>query len=424
MPLKLEALNAKHGDALLLHFGPKGEPPQFVLIDGGPSGVFNPTLKDRLDELRTEGDEDAPEHARPPLSIRLMMVTHVDDDHISGILELVRFLHREATQKRPRPYAIRSLWYNSFDDLVGGAPAASPASIATLSSAFQGLPQGLSDLGENRDEAVAALATINQGRELRDLAMTPTLDLRNREFGQELVARPESGAEVKDLDGLKLTVLGPPRANVERLRKKWAKAAPMAAKGDKAAAAELARLVADPKQDGSVINLSSLIVLAEFDGRCILLTGDSRTKDILAGLEAAGKLDLADPQSRFPVDVLKVPHHGSARNARKELFERVPARHYVFSANGRDHNPDKLAIEWLVEARGRGDYTVHLTNQTDVETGSDLDAFTLLKGKEAAGLLKIRVRDKRRTSIEVDIGAEHPIHVDDRPRPASKRRKK
>ena len=131
MLFKLEALEAKHGDALLLHFAGDAGEPGLVLIDGGPMAVFN-TLKRRLDQLRPEADEHTQPHAQPRLEIRLMMVTHVDDDHIAGILELARYLRREAAEKRPLPYRIHSFWFNSFDDLVGSAAPDSSQTAAWL----------------------------------------------------------------------------------------------------------------------------------------------------------------------------------------------------------------------------------------------------------------------------------------------------
>lgn len=395
MPFKLEALDAKHGDALLLHFEKDDGEPGLVLIDGGPGMTFD-TLKRRLDQLRPEAHEDDFAHAQPLLDIRLLMVTHIDDDHIGGILQLAEYLFGEV--KRGLPYKVHSLWFNSFDVLVGSGTI-DEAETAALASAFQDFAPETADLA---GEAVADLASVKQGRDLRALAETQELDWRNREFGEDLVSRPEAGTETRDVSGLQLTVLGPPGPNVNRLRKRWAKALAKRAKSKKARAAALAELVAHPTEDSTVENLSSLIVLVEFRGRTILLTGDARTKDILAGLEAHGRLKLDDPASQFPVDVLKVPHHGSPRNARKELFERVPAHHYVISGNGGSGNPNKQTIEWLVEARGSGDYTVHLTNQTDND-GNDLEAFTLLKQKEADGVLKVQVRSPCQASIEVDL---------------------
>ena len=43
--------------------------------------------------------------------------------------------------------------------------------------------------------------------------------------------------------------------------------------------------------DRSVFNLSSIVILAEFKRKRMLLTGDARGDDILAGLRSSGLLD-------------------------------------------------------------------------------------------------------------------------------------
>src|SRR3546814_7234654 len=76
-------------------------------------------------------------------------------------------------------------------------------------------------------------------------------------------------------------------ANLRALQKDWnTKIKPLLAKEkEKAAKAEIAAYV-----DRSVYNLSSIVVLAEADGKRLLLTGDGRGDHTLSGLEEAGLL--------------------------------------------------------------------------------------------------------------------------------------
>ena len=69
----------------MLHFGSKDDP-HLILIDGGPANVYKPHLRPRLrrSAKRAELDE------QDPLPVDLLMVSHVDDDHIQGILELTK----------------------------------------------------------------------------------------------------------------------------------------------------------------------------------------------------------------------------------------------------------------------------------------------------------------------------------------------
>jgi hypothetical protein len=78
--------------------------------------------------------------------------------------------------------------------------------------------------------------------------------------------------------------------------------------------------------------LSSIAILAEYGGKRMLLPGDARGEDVLAGLKAAKLLD----NSPLHLDILKLPHHGSDRNVATEVLERgtaqvagLPAAHAV-----------------------------------------------------------------------------------------------
>src|SRR5688572_3221654 len=154
--LILEALRAKYGDALLLHFGTE-EAPQLAVIDGGPPGVYNDALKPRLEEIRKERKLAQNE----PLEIELMMVSHIDEDHIAGILQLVRKLRDLKESKKPVPWEIRRFWHNSFDDLLGN----DDVTVGSAASAMS--PASIGDMLQTKGSLI--LASVGQGRELRKL---------------------------------------------------------------------------------------------------------------------------------------------------------------------------------------------------------------------------------------------------------------
>ncbi|HEX8031613.1 MAG TPA: hypothetical protein VF491_24260, partial [Vicinamibacterales bacterium] len=83
MNFSLEVRRARKGDCLLLHYGTKADP-RLMLIDAGPSSVYKPQLRPRLDEIRKKRkltDNDS-------LPVDVVMVSHIDDDHIKGIIDL------------------------------------------------------------------------------------------------------------------------------------------------------------------------------------------------------------------------------------------------------------------------------------------------------------------------------------------------
>ena len=347
MLFTLEALNAAHGDALLLHWG-KPDKPRLAVIDGGPSGVFGKSLLPRLNQLKA---------ARSPngaLPIRLAMITHIDDDHIAGMLDWLNSMVDTVVAQEPPQWKVYTLWLNSFDDLLGNEGkelAASVGSAASAAAADKPLPANFPF--RNTDAALVA-ASVNQGRKVRDQATRLKIK-PNVEVGGKLLTAERTGGKKIDLkDGLKFTVLSPFAHRVADLREEWDK---VVKKLKKAKGAE-SQAIAAEFLDESVFNLSSIVVLAESGGKRMLLTGDARGDDVIAGLKAAKLLK----NGKCHVDLLKLPHHGSDRNVATSFFEAVTADHYVISADGKHGNPDPPTLKMLTEARGSDAYTIHLTN--------------------------------------------------------------
>jgi glyoxylase-like metal-dependent hydrolase (beta-lactamase superfamily II) len=99
--MTLEMLAAKHGDCFILRCGTPAQP-QLVLIDGGPAGVWNDSLKPRLMEIR--GERGLDDHQA--LTIDLLIISHVDDDHINGVLGLLEFIHDRVQRGEPPLFRI------------------------------------------------------------------------------------------------------------------------------------------------------------------------------------------------------------------------------------------------------------------------------------------------------------------------------
>jgi hypothetical protein len=366
---KLEAMNAKYGDCLLLHYGDG----KIVLIDAGPATVYRNVLEPRLEELRGGGNKR--------LSIRLAMVSHIDDDHIHGILDMLNKLKQAQDDNDVLKYDIVELWHNSFKDGMKVADASFPAEVAANVSP-SGIGDGIVPAGNDWSEDFRAdLASVGQGGKVRDLAKALALDV-NSDFDKLVMAKAGDYPVIDLGDGLTLQVLGPSAERLELLKKEWAKKT-AAQKADPAEVADYVEKTAS--------NLSSIVVMANFDGKRMLLTGDSRGDDVLAGLEGAG---LLAPGGTIELEVLKVPHHGSWRNLASDFFERIRPDHYVFSADGKYGNPDEPTLQALVAARGDDDYTIWLTNHVQHAD----DALAALKPGRA---FTVEVREEPARSVVV-----------------------
>lgn len=351
----LEALCAAHGDALLLHFGAEAEP-RLVIVDGGPKGVYDSVLRPRLLALR-EAHRERSGDWEAPLPIRLLMVSHIDEDHIHGVLQLTGELADSTRRRQPLPFEVVELWHNSFDDLMGQGQVQALAQAMDLGASFAAgtesasLPQALAIDRDSR----AVVASVKQGRQVRLDAEAVGIPY-NLAFEDGLIT-PQTTVAATALsagdEALKLTVIGPSKDRLERLRRAWIKFVTKLAQARDTAQQQA---IAAAYSDRSVANLSSLVVLVEHGGRRMLLTGDARGDHILEGLDAAGLLT----DGCLHVDLLKVQHHGSERGVTLEFFQRLTADHYVLSADGRDGNPDLPMLKWLSQARGNDEYVIHM----------------------------------------------------------------
>jgi hypothetical protein len=121
--------------------------------------------------------------------------------------------------------------------------------------------------------------------------------------------------------------------------------------------------------DVSVSNLASTILLFRFRGRTFLHTADSRGDLILDGLERAGMLN---EDGEATVDLMTVPHLGSARNVTVDFFRRVKASGYLFSGDGHIfHNPSIETVAALVTARGCDAYRMYFVNRDGADAVPD-----------------------------------------------------
>jgi hypothetical protein len=369
---RLEALRARHGDCLLLHFGEQ----QLVVIDGGPPGVFKQSLEPRLAAIRKQRKlADG-----KPLVIELMMVSHIDADHIAGLLELVRRLKDFKDSKEPAPWRIKRFWHNSFDDTIatglGASASVSASAPATVAAGGAAAVDAAQAFAADADVFVASKdlspASIKQGRDLARLL--PGLELDGNPPFEGLVEYRNGGnAKAVKFGDLTLTVIGPNEQNVALLRDDWAEKVVDVIKKEKDKAKATA-IVADYVDD-SPYNLSSIVMLAECQGKSMLFTGDGRGDHTLDELDKAGLLQ----SGVLKVDLLKVPHHGSSRDVELDYFQKIHAKHYVISADGKYSNPDIETLEMISKARPDDDFTIYLTYPydefTDLAVGTNIRKF-------------------------------------------------
>lgn len=318
----IEMLPAKHGDALWIEYGEGGRTRR-ILIDGGPLHAY-PALEARLAEL-PPGDQ----------RVELLVITHVDTDHIEGIVRLL------APPRAKWPLEPDDIWFNGYRQVQAGA-----------------------DLGGREGEFLSALIHRR------------AFDEWNRAFGRAAVVVPGKTAPPRvGLAGdMNLTLLSPAPGKLRAMARKWERDLGRWAldPGDLDAAWQQlveetrfhpgAELTLGPDDltallreqlkgtDASAANGSSIAFLAEYRGKSCLFLADAHMSVVCASLRRL----LPPGQECLRIDAIKMAHHGSRSNLTPELLRLVDAEHFLFSSNGdKFRHPDAQAVEALIAGARR-----------------------------------------------------------------------
>jgi len=311
--ISIELLPAAHGDAIWIEYGPPSRPHR-ILIDGGPAPTYEAGLRRRIAAL--------PEQKR---RFELMVVTHIDADHIDGALILLQ--ERAALKAR-----IGDLWFNGWAQM------------------------------SREDEASICYAPL-QGEFLGGLIeVDPELkDAWNMHFDHgAVVVRGDGPLPIVELDGgARLTLLGPLEEDLHRLRASWASAIRDFSPGD---ADEALRRLRERREyrppsgppvfalpqygdDQSVANGSSISFVFEYGDVSLLLAGDAHAPSLEASLK---RLATQQSLSRLHFDAVKLPHHGSMNNVSEAWLQRVDCERWLISTNGAVFNhPDTETAELI-----------------------------------------------------------------------------
>jgi len=311
----IEMLPANEGDTLWIEYGTN--PVRRILVDCGRKTAY----REVIGRLKQD----------PEIGFELFVLTHVDGDHIAGAVPLLGDPHFG-------PARVKDVWFNGW---------------CHLNRQTHDFGGDIPILSAKEGEYFGALL---HEREFP----------WNEAFDRKAAVIDDTGSlPYFDLDGgMKLTLLGPNWEKLDDMRDRWKSelSGPGPAPGDEEAFLEL---LADDKghlpdvlsggpldieelqtvpfdADKSEPNGSSISLLAEYDGKTVLLAGDAHAPQLASSIQ---RLLAARGQSTLKLDALKMAHHGSARNNSSELLELLDCRRYLISTNGtKHHHPDPEAL--------------------------------------------------------------------------------
>ena len=321
-------LPAKSGDCFLLETDKKR-----ILIDGGYHSTYHNELKSLL--VSTSNPE-----------IDLLIVTHIDRDHIEGVIELLK-------DKMP----IKQIWFNSYEHL--------PKKVAS---------HGLNDdevdilreytMPQIQHEGIWEHdVSAVQGETLSELITQNQVKWNTSVQGKAICI--ENIRSMCLNTNTKIVLISPTEYQLSNLaqawinelkRKKWTFVATNDVRfggameafflssittsdvqereisyNPKLSIPELAEQTASP--DKSITNASSISVLIDRMGKKLLFLADGAEEQIIPALD--------DLRTNY-FDVIKLSHHGSLKNATK-LFDNIDGEYFLISTNGIQHDHPHIA---------------------------------------------------------------------------------
>jgi len=349
--IEIKSYPAGNGDAFLVKASPS---PFAMLIDGGYASTFSEHIRTDLVELAESG-----------YALDFVVATHIDADHISGLLA---FFRENGLAQTPAIIPVREVLYNGLRSLM--APKEGEAEMRTDDLALlreirlRGFP--LEDAPNNSEQEISA----RQGSSLAQL-------LRDGGYSWNT----GTGAISVVVDGLtdfhvpqaSIKILSPNKVRLEALKKWWSSeirqmgwvgaiealddvfeflcAHEVADSGEQLLASSDSDLATAYVPDNSVTNGSSISLIVEIEGRRLLFLGDSWANDIVTALTQ---------HETTIFDAVKISHHGSERNTSLELLKLVDSPYFFISTNGDGHDhPDFSVLKAIVDRPATFRRTLH-----------------------------------------------------------------
>lgn len=353
MDLKLKIFPALNGDSFLV----VSEEGNF-LIDGGYVNTYYDFLKPTLIDLGKEGKK-----------LSLVLVTHIDKDHISGI---IRFIEEN---KNSKIITIENVWHNAFRHIQKNVE---------IDPCVREIFKFPSIAKSEFSELVNDISAI-QGSSLASLLLQYSYSWNSQFDGQAVSVDKKNNIQLSE--NSRIILLSPNLRKLDNLCRFWRKelykkglldsthttdfwddAFEFLLSEEKEVLKSQAKNISHSNDidflklkdahyvaDTSVTNGSSISFILEIDERKILFLADSHSELIEAELRKLFKDD------EFPIyfDLVKLSHHGSYSNNSPQLFDMIESHKWVFSTNRKVYNhPDLETIAQIICKKNKMERTL------------------------------------------------------------------
>ncbi|MCE5221387.1 MAG: MBL fold metallo-hydrolase [Clostridium sp.] len=329
----IKCFPASYGESFLLTISQDKEEYN-ILIDCGLVDTYKNFIKKELESIK---------------KIDLIVLTHIDDDHIGGAVEL--FKDKEIMQK----IDIGNIWFNDLYKITEGKYK---HDIVLESNEKEESNKSIFD-EEVSYESAKILANY--------ILKSKHRDVWNKD---EVVVQCEKQLykEVYPInDSIKFVLLSPKSQRINKLFEEWCDELEIESDGlvidnktmnkfynyyinsedssevfdedcciGEIQIEELAKLEFNKSNPA---NNASIAFFIEVGGKKMLFLGDSNSSDIKKSL---GKYVEDNELKKIDFDLVKLSHHGSKYNISSKFFDLFSSKKYVISTNGDRYNHPNL----------------------------------------------------------------------------------
>ncbi|MDB2155846.1 MBL fold metallo-hydrolase [Clostridium butyricum] len=300
----IKILKAEEGDCFLVKINDEAYTYN-ILIDGGTSDTYSENgLKEEVLNILKKDNE----------YIDLMILTHIHDDHIGGIIALYedREINKEELNKK-----IKEIWFNS-SKVIAEYCKTSQENIKGRDIKLQ---PNTNDNTISKSQGYTLEKAIN--RELRII----------------------KSSDIYEMGNIKFTILSPNDERLKILNEAWPCSGTQISSNTGNKNRSIKDMIENDKnhpKDNNPFNGSSISFILECKEdevikRCLFL-GDSFFSVNLESLEELGY----SKQNKLKVDLVKLSHHGSIYNFNEQLLEFIECKKFVIST---DYSSNQYAIK-------------------------------------------------------------------------------
>lgn len=342
--LKINIYPAKEGDALLVRLG---NDDINLIIDMGYDVTYQNYMKKDLLSLSAQSKK-----------INLMIITHIDQDHILGAITFL-----EENNKKDKIIDIDEIWFNSFRHLQF------EKTCKPLEQDELHILSSITNQNKYRKKIDGLhYVTVEQGTTLAKLLYEGSYNW-NSSFQNGAVFDNGDDCRIKINTETSIILISPNIQKLNLLARKWKDKLESEKYGftinsdeifddafelfmkeseveylnqdiSKVENIEFSKLIEIEEKDKSPTNGSSIAFILEYKDSKILFLGDSHEDIIYKKL-----YDLRSNGYDLTFDLIKVSHHGSNKNISNRLLKIVKCQKFLFLTDGSHHqHPDLAAI--------------------------------------------------------------------------------